>query len=397
MRNKVAEKATPCKRQMLGKGLESLIPKKQGGDSTGSENAASAAAPLASSPPAPQRQDAGPSGVSLSDLPILSAGESAPFPRETRDEFESRSAASNSPSSPPVQDVTPPRSARLPAFSSDDAPPHQSDAIFQIDAYKIDPNPQQPRKYFDEAALGELADSIREHGILQPLIVSKKLIETESGTDVRYELIAGERRLLAAKRVGLPTVPVIIRAASANREKLELAIIENLQRADLNAIEEARAFARLQDEFGLTQREVAVKVGKSRETVSNTLRLLNLPTEIQVAIEEGKITESQARVLLQVSDIARQKELFYSILRTKPTVRQLKSRVRRARQESQSLSPPDPRAEGVRRELEEALGTKVRLEREGNGGRIEITFYSDEELEHLVERITRPRSEKSEL
>src|SRR3989344_2436305 len=146
--------------------------------------------------------------------------------------------------------------------------------IFHIEVEKIKPNPHQPRKHFDETALRELSASIAEHGILQPLVVSKIETVTERGRDVEYQLIAGERRLLASKMLGLPRVPVIVKHTNEEREKLELAVVENLQRANLDPIETARAYAKLQDHFGLTQREVAVRLGKSREVVANAMRLL---------------------------------------------------------------------------------------------------------------------------
>ncbi|MDD4931738.1 MAG: ParB/RepB/Spo0J family partition protein, partial [Candidatus Colwellbacteria bacterium] len=190
----------------------------------------------------------------------------------------------------------------------------KQDSVFQIEVERIFPNPHQPRRYFDEGALIDLANSIREFGIIQPLVVTKVIKETETGTEVTYQLIAGERRLMAAKKVGLRTVPAIVKQVSMDRERLELAIIENVQRENLNPLETARSYARLQDEFGLTQREIAIRMGKSRETIANTLRLLNLPTEIQEALQEGKINESHARILLQVGDISKQREMFNSIL-----------------------------------------------------------------------------------
>jgi len=171
-----------------------------------------------------------------------------------------------------------------------------SDAIFHIEIDKISPNPYQPRKDFDEESLKELAASIRELGIIQPLIVSKIEKETSTGATVEYQLIAGERRLKAAKIAGLERVPVIVKRINQAAERMEMAIVENIQREDLNPVETARAYARLSDEFGLTQREIAVKLGKSRETIANTLRLLNLPTEIQDSVAEGKINESPGAI-----------------------------------------------------------------------------------------------------
>lgn len=252
-----------------------------------------------------------------------------------------------------------------PAFSKPEARPKNETVIFHIEVEKIHPNPLQPRRDFNEESLRELAASIREFGVLQPLVVTRIEKENEDGTAmVEYELIAGERRLLAAKMAGLRTVPVIIRDIDLERQKLELAIIENIQRADLNAIEAARAFARLQDEFRLTQREIAARLGKSREAIANTLRLLNLPSEIQQAVAGGKLNESQARMLLAVQDIASQMALFEEILRDNLSVREIRNRIR------VTLTPPneetvavipDPETAFLKERLEEALGTKVDL------------------------------------
>jgi len=266
--------------------------------------------------------------------------------------------------------------------------PKKSGAVFQIETDRIVPNPHQPRRYFDEGALKELANSIREFGIIQPLTLSKIYRETEQGTKVYYQLIAGERRLLAAKMVGLRTVPAIIKSVSNEREKLELAIIENLQRSDLNPVETARAYSRLQDEFGLTQREIANRISKSRETVSNTLRLLNLPTEMQVALEEGKINESQARLLLTIEDIAKQQEMFQVLLKGGGTVRELREKIRNQKNQSDP-SPVNPEISEMKNRLEEFLGTKVDIKSEGSKGRVLIDFYSMEELAGLVDKLER--------
>jgi ParB family chromosome partitioning protein len=267
--------------------------------------------------------------------------------------------------------------------------PKKSGAIFQIEVDKIIPNPHQPRRYFDEETLKELANSIREFGIIQPIVLSKIYRETDQGTEVYYQLIAGERRLLAAKMVGLRTVPAIIKILSNEREKLEIAIIENLQRADLNAIETARAYSRLQDEFGLTQREIASRIAKSRETVSNTLRLLNLPSEMQSALEERKINESQARLLLTIDDIAKQQELFQSLLKGGGTVRELRDKIKN--QEKEEPKPINPEIHEMKNRLEEFLGTKVDIKSEGTKGKVLIDFYSMEELAGLVDKLEKGR------
>ncbi len=271
--------------------------------------------------------------------------------------------------------------------------------IFNIEVEKIRPNPHQPRTDFNEEALKGLAGSIREFGVLQPLVVSRIETENEDGTtSVGYELIAGERRLRAAEMVGLPTVPVIIRQIDLERHKLELAIIENIQRADLNPIEAARAFSRLQDEFRLTQREIAARLGKSREVVANTLRLLNLPSEIQQAVSEGRLNESQARMLLAVAEIPVQIALFEDILRNNLSVREIRNRVRNIDVPvviEGAPAPIDAEAELAKERLEEALGTKVDVRKDGESGKIIINFYSQEELMSILDRFLKENGNRS--
>ncbi|MBI2406021.1 MAG: ParB/RepB/Spo0J family partition protein [Candidatus Harrisonbacteria bacterium] len=269
---------------------------------------------------------------------------------------------------------------------------HSIGPVFHIEVEKIKPNPYQPRKVFEETALRELAASIIEFGVLQPLVVSKIEHATESGTEVEYQLIAGERRLLASKMAGLPSVPVIIRRVPEEREKLELAVVENLQRANLNAIETARAYAKLQDQFGLTQREVAARLGKSREVVANTVRLLDLPSHIQEALAEGHVSESQGRLLLAVAEPAAQQALFDDIIRNNLSVRELKQRIggmggksRIAHRES--FGAEDPEMREVQAKLEQFFGTKVRLMRKGASGKIEIEFYSPDDLRGIVQKL----------
>src|SRR3990167_8994895 len=269
----------------------------------------------------------------------------------------------------------------------------KEDRIFHIEPENIDPNPHQPRRYFGEEGLKELANSIREFGILQPLIVSKVEKESDFGQSVRYELIAGERGLKAAQILGLPTVPAIIKNTVPDVEKLEMAVIENIQRTDLNPIEAARAMSRLQDEFGLTQREIASKLGKSREAVSNTVRLLSLPSEIQNAIGEGKINESQGRMLLSLEDPKIQSVIFAEALKDNLSVRQLELRIRKVKGKLDNIENgkkdnPFVSAEtdALREQLEEFLGTKVEVTRDGKSGKIVINFYSQEELNAVLEK-----------
>jgi len=264
------------------------------------------------------------------------------------------------------------------------------EAVFQIEIDRIVPNPHQPRKNFDEEALLELAASIRELGIIQPLVVTKAEKETERGLEPEYQLIAGERRLRAAKIAGLSTVPVIIKKVGEEKEKLELAIVENLQRDNLDPIEAARSYAKLQEEFGLTQREVAQRVGKSREVVANALRLLNLPTPIQEALSQGKLSDSQARILLAVTDPREQERLFQDTLQNNLSVRELKARVSRVKDGEKGqgkLSMLEPRLAFFEERLKASLQTKVTLKTSGNGGEIRIQYFSPEELEEIAQKI----------
>lgn len=246
----------------------------------------------------------------------------------------------------------------------------------------IVPNPHQPRLHFDEAKLAELTESIREHGVLQPLVVSPL-------GDGKYELIAGERRFQASKRAGLGTVPVVVRAAAGDQEKLELAIIENIQRHDLNPIEEAKAYLRLTDEFGLSQEEVSKKMGKSRPGVSNTMRLLTLPVEIQRAIIEEKISEGHAKALLSIENPEKQRALFELILKDELTVRETEDKAREVSVRSHLRTAREKAPELAAKEewLTEQLGTKVKIQSKGKGGKITIEYYSNEELNGILGRL----------
>ncbi|MEK7657761.1 MAG: ParB/RepB/Spo0J family partition protein [Patescibacteria group bacterium] len=267
----------------------------------------------------------------------------------------------------------------------------ENDAVFQIEVDKIKPNPYQPRKDFSEESLKELASSIREFGIIQPLVVSKIEKETENGTAVEYQLIAGERRWRAAKLVGLERVPVIIRRVSRDQELMELAIVENIQRADLNPIETARAYARLSDEFRLTQREIAARVGKSRETIANNLRILNLPTDIQNAVAENKISESQARLLLMIDDSIQQNAFFQDLLNKNLSVRELRNRIRKTNQQPitdvQRQKIVDPEVYQFEEQLSNYFGAPVKIEKSGEQGKIIISFYSPEEIKGIIQKL----------
>lgn len=260
-------------------------------------------------------------------------------------------------------------------------------AVFQIEVDKIKPNPHQPRKDFDQEALRDLASSIREVGVLQPLVVTKVDKETPTGTDVEYILIAGERRLLASKLLGLERVPAIVKRVDFERERLEMAIIENLQREDLNPIETARAFSRLQDEFNLTQREIATRLGKSREKVANTVRLLDLPAYIQDALSRGGITETHGRLLLTIEDPSLQKKLFDDIVEKKMTTRELKEKTLATGEMKRPDVPPEIRM--FQDELTSRLGAPVKIESKApqGGGKITIQYFSEEELRGIIDRL----------
>ncbi|MCX6754689.1 MAG: ParB/RepB/Spo0J family partition protein [Candidatus Nomurabacteria bacterium] len=263
-----------------------------------------------------------------------------------------------------------------------------SNSIFWVDIEKIKPNPFQPRREFDEDRLRDLADSIRQYGVLQPLVVSREeIIKEDGGISVEYELIAGERRLRASKLAGLQQIPVIIRVGDDSMAKLELAIIENLQREDLNAVERARAFMRLVDEFKFTHTQIGAKVGKSREYVSNTLRLLVLPQEILDALSARKISEGHTRPILMLTDRPQeQMVLFKEIVFKKMTVRDAEKAARkiafdRVRKKEYLL---DPEIAEMEEKLQESLGTRVHIEKKQNGGYITIDFFTNDDLHTIL-------------
>jgi ParB family chromosome partitioning protein len=254
--------------------------------------------------------------------------------------------------------------------------------VIEISIEKIQPNPHQPRKDFSHSDLEELINSIREHGIVQPLIVTEK--------DDGYQLIAGERRLRAAKILNLATVPAITREAK-DQEKLELALVENIQRKNLNPIEEAVAYQKLIEEFNLTQEETAKRVGKSRAVVANTLRLLGLPEEVQKAIIDEKITAGHARVVASLEDPKDQLEFFKKIVRFGLNVRDTEKVAKKVlvSKHERIIGGADPLIEEKENLLRGALGTKVNIKKSGRGGEIVISFYSGEELEEIIRKIIR--------
>jgi ParB family chromosome partitioning protein len=256
----------------------------------------------------------------------------------------------------------------------------------EIPLASIRPNPQQPRRHFGEAELATLVASIREHGVIQPILVT----ETLDG----YQLVTGERRVRAAAAAGLERIPAIVRDLD-DQHRLELALIENLQREDLDPIDAAHGFRRLVDDFGFSHEQIASRVGRARSTIANTLRLLELAPVVQGAIADGRITEGHGRALGGLS-VEHQEHVLGAVIEQGLSVRQTEELVRRLREPKTDQDPgPEPAAHGrdqemerVEEDLRRALGTKVSLARSRRGGRIVIEYYSDEELGRLYERLT---------
>ena len=271
----------------------------------------------------------------------------------------------------------------------------EEEKYFVCDIEKIVPNPHQPRSYFDPEKLQQLADSIEEKGVIQPLLVVK-------GSGSRYTLIAGERRLRAAKLAGLDEVPVVVMDEAGDRERLELALIENIQRHDLNPIEEAQAYSRLMEEFQLTQEDVAKRVGRQRSTITNVLRLLQLPAALQEDVVQGRISEGHARVLLRVKDNPDQMQ----IVRDKIVNEELSVRAaeRLCAGKAQKTAPkaaeagtqavvkeelPSTYCNTLMTQLTNQLHTKVRIVQQGTRGKLEIEYYSSDDLDRLVGLLSR--------
>jgi ParB family chromosome partitioning protein len=259
----------------------------------------------------------------------------------------------------------------------------------EVSVTDIAANPRQPRHGMDAEGLRELAESIREHGLLQPLIVTARDAAGAPGGP-RYQLIAGERRWRAAKLAGLQHVPALVKEATP-QQTLELALVENIQRADLNPLEEAGAYQQLVDEFGLTQEQVAQRVGRSRVTVTNSLRLLRLPDDIKDALQSGRISEGHARALLALNDERVQLHVLQAIRKRALSVRQTEELVRRlgAGEPTHRSAPRTqaPETRALEDRFRQSLGTKVNLFRSRRGGRLVIHFFSEEELQALLERI----------
>jgi len=269
----------------------------------------------------------------------------------------------------------------------------KGDSIYWVEVEKVVPNPFQPRREFDEHKLKELSESIRMYGVLQPLTVTRKEVQQGDGTFyTEYELIAGERRLRASKLAGIPQVPVIIREGEqSEQEKLELAIIENLQREDLNAIDRALAFKQLAEMFNLSHTQVAHKVGRSREYVSNSIRLLALPEHILDALRLGKLTEGHCRTLLMLNDRPEEQEvLFQETILKKFSVREVERIARKIATDKVRKKQPhdiDDRLIEIEREFTETLGTRVQIQKTDFGGKLTIDYFSTEDLDTILEKM----------
>ena len=255
-------------------------------------------------------------------------------------------------------------------------------SLLEVELQRVDPNPEQPRQHVDEQKLAELAQSLKEQGVVQPLVVRK--------VGARFQIIAGERRWRAAKVAGLVRVPVIVREADDNLV-LELALVENIQREELNPMEEAVAYRRLVSEFGYSQEQVATRVGKDRSTVANLLRLLRLPIEVRRLIAENRLSPGHARPLLALSSIEKQVEIAQLIVERRLSVREVERRVNVMNPESLAEAKKirtDPNTRDAERRMQEVLGTRVRIKRKGKSrGHVEIGFHSEEELQHIYETI----------
>ncbi len=284
---------------------------------------------------------------------------------------QTKTEKSNIPESNPTEEV-----------QSEKTSSDETGKVYYIKVSNITPNPYQPRKNFNKNQLQELADSIKEHGILQPIVVTK----TEHG----YQLISGQRRLEAAKIVGLDKISAIVRQSKDN-EKLELALIENIQRDNLNPIEKAYAFKKMVDEFNLTQKDISKKIGKSRELVANALRLLELPAEIQRAILEDKITEGHARIILILPKFETKIYLFKQILKDKLSIRQArilsKKLYKGLPEKSKPTTRKDDSIKKIEDELSDKLSTKVSLTKTGQKGKLTIRFYSSKDLDTIIKKL----------
>lgn len=269
---------------------------------------------------------------------------------------------------------------------------HPAQFMVEIPVTRIERNPHQPRGEFAEAELEELAASIKQHGVLQPLLVVRKPLEP--GQHEQFEIVAGERRWRSAQRVGLATVPCIIHDDLTEKERFEIALVENLQRKDLNPIEEARAYQRLHTEFGLKHEEIAKRIGKSRPVVSNAIRLLGLPELMQESLIKGEINYGQARALLSLLDPLQRQAVFEKMKKGELSARAVEL-MQRGRKPRRAFKDSDPELLNLEREMAKALGAPVRIKPVGPGGVIEVDFFSAEELSGILERLSSEASSHS--
>lgn len=274
-----------------------------------------------------------------------------------------------------------------------EVPEPGGERLAEISIDRIDPNPFQPRQGLEPKKIQELARSLAQEGVMQPVVVRR--------CGARYQLIAGERRWRAARMAGIARVPAIVRDVEEER-LLELALIENIQREDLNPIEEAGAYRRLVSELGLSQEQVAEKVGKDRSTIANLLRLLRLPEPIRKAISRGQMSPGHARPLLAIRDSSTQIEIAREIVEKDLSVREVERRIQAyvepsAKEKKKAVLRSDPNTRAAEDRLRQALGTRVRIARKGRGGRLEISFHSEEELGRIYEILLRGARSKARV
>lgn len=291
----------------------------------------------------------------------------------------------------------------MPIIQNESETPKQSQSVFLVETERIKVNPHQPRREFDPIKLQELAASIRAYGVLQPLVVYRVEREVPTGAVVEYELIAGERRLRASKLAGIGQIPVVVRKEPPEKIKLEMALVENIQREDLNPMERADAYRKLMNEFGMTQRMIGERIGKSREAVGNVVRLVSLPDYIKTALRDGRITEGHARPLLMLSDRPEdQKKLFEEVIYKNVSVRYAEQAARRIavdriRRRDDLIT--DTEAKKLEEKFSDMFGTRVFIEQRSNsgGGRVAIDFFSLEDLYTMLARFERAAPEEIKI
>lgn len=375
----------------LGRGLDSLIPDRV--------SQRKKTEPKKENKKSPEGNDLGQqiaddirrSTEELSDAKDFSENNGKPENKEQQNAKEALRESEKTAADLIVEDVSDSDSKETRTEKSDTPVYEKSEPVVKLRISLVEPKRDQPRKYFDDQAIDELADSIGQYGIISPLLVQKK--------DNYYEIIAGERRWRAAKKAGLKEVPVIIKNIS-DREAVEISLIENIQREDLNPMEESRAYERLVKEYGLSQEEVAQKVSRSRSAVTNSMRLLKLQPSVQKMVEEGSLSEGHARTIVSIEDPILQKEVAEQVIESNLSVRQTETLVK-SLQKSDKV--PHKKARDIQKEtllqdladhLKNKLGTKVSIRPRGkNKGRIEIEYYSDEELDRIYELLQSVRQE----